>query len=72
MSIPEKELALSSNEINRDSIGNGTELMQETHACFFSLLRDAFTKGKYQMNAADMNDAITQWQGNPISPLNAW
>jgi len=52
---------------------NGTELMQETHTCFFSLLRDAFiSKGEYRMSATEMKDAVMQWQGNPISPLNDW
>lgn len=47
--------------------------MQETHACFFSLLRDAFTsKGEYRMSTAEMKEAVMQWQGNPISPLNDW
>ncbi|KAL0130422.1 hypothetical protein PUN28_002239 [Cardiocondyla obscurior] len=54
-------------------VNNGAELMQETHTCFFSLLRDAFTsKGEYRMSTAEMKEAITQWQGNPISPLNDW
>lgn len=54
-------------------MNNGAELMQETHACFFSLLRDAFTsKGEYRMSTVEMKEAITQWQGNPISPLNDW
>lgn len=54
-------------------VNNGAELMQETHICFFSLLRDAFTsKGEYRMSATEMKEAITQWQGNPISPLNDW
>jgi len=49
------------------------ELMQETHTCFFSLLRDAFTsKGEYRMSAVELKEAIMQWQGNPISPLNDW
>ncbi|KYN38168.1 Nuclear factor, partial [Trachymyrmex septentrionalis] len=71
ISIPETKMIVSSSEgIN---VNNGTELMQETHTCFFSLLRDAFTsKGEYRMSATEMKDAIMQWQGNPISPLNDW
>ncbi|KOX72436.1 Nuclear factor related to kappa-B-binding protein [Melipona quadrifasciata] len=72
ISIPDKEIAVPSNEDAMD-INSGAELMQETHACFFSLLRDAFTsKGEYRMSAGEMKDAVTQWQGNPISPLNDW
>ncbi|XP_033219071.1 nuclear factor related to kappa-B-binding protein isoform X2 [Belonocnema kinseyi] len=53
--------------------GGDLELMQETHTCFFSLLRDAFiSKGEYRMNTAEMKEAVMLWQGNPISPLNDW
>lgn len=71
MSRSKKEVTIPSSEsIN---INNGAELMQETHACFFSLLRDAFTsKGEYRMSATEMKEAVMQWQGNPISPLNDW
>ncbi|XP_076648684.1 nuclear factor related to kappaB binding protein [Halictus rubicundus] len=72
ISIPDKELNVPTNDEAMD-INSGAELMQETHACFFSLLRDAFTsKGEYRMSAAEMKDAVTLWQGNPISPLNDW
>ncbi|XP_043522153.1 nuclear factor related to kappa-B-binding protein isoform X2 [Frieseomelitta varia] len=72
ISIPDKEIAVPSNEDAMD-MNSGAELMQETHSCFFSLLRDAFTsKGEYRMSAGEMKDAVTQWQGNPISPLNDW
>ncbi|XP_050452746.1 nuclear factor related to kappa-B-binding protein-like isoform X1 [Cataglyphis hispanica] len=71
ISIPEKEVIVPSSENTIDN--NGAELMQETHACFFSLLRDAFiSKGEYRMSAAEMKEAVMQWQGNPISPLNDW
>lgn len=72
ISIPDKELNIPASDDAID-INSGAELMQETHACFFSLLRDAFTsKGEYRMSAVEMKDAVTQWQGNPISPLNDW
>lgn len=72
ISIPEKELTVPSGE-NAIDVNNGAELMQETHVCFFSLLRDAFTsKGEYRMSTVEMKEAVTQWQGNPISPLNDW
>jgi len=65
-------MTIPSNEVVNVDV-NGTELMQETHTCFFSLLRDAFTsKGEYRMSAAELKEAIMQWQGNPISPLNDW
>ncbi|XP_043265213.1 nuclear factor related to kappa-B-binding protein isoform X1 [Colletes gigas] len=72
ISIPDKELNVPANDDVMD-ISSGAELMQETHACFFSLLRDAFTsKGEFRMSGGEMKDAIMQWQGNPISPLNDW
>ncbi|XP_066595888.1 nuclear factor related to kappa-B-binding protein isoform X3 [Prorops nasuta] len=72
ISIPDKELLLPGGVDAIDANG-GAELMQETHACFFSLLRDAFvSKGEFRMSIAEMKDAVTLWQGNPISPLNDW
>ncbi|XP_046488673.1 nuclear factor related to kappa-B-binding protein [Neodiprion pinetum] len=60
-------------DVTQEGEGREGDLMQETHSCFFSLLRDAFvSKGEYRMSTAEMRDAITQWQGNPISPLNDW
>ncbi|XP_076757201.1 nuclear factor related to kappaB binding protein isoform X2 [Xylocopa sonorina] len=73
ISMPDKELTTASANEGAIDINSGAELMQETHACFFSLLRDAFTsKGEYRMSGGEMRDAVTQWQGNPISPLNDW
>lgn len=72
ISIPEKEVTIPSSE-NTIDINSGAELMQETHTCFFSLLRDAFTsKGEYRMSMMEMKEAVMQWQSNPISPLNDW
>lgn len=71
ISISETKITVPSNE--GADVNNGVELMQETHTCFFSLLRDAFTsKGEYRMSAVEMKEAIMQWQSNPISPLNDW
>lgn len=70
ITIPERDVADS---IVEDIVMNGDELMQETHVCFFSLLRDAFlSKGEYRMNQLEMKDAVVMWQDNPISPLNDW
>ena len=70
MTIPNKEVSIDEEDI---AINGGCELMQETHVCFFSLLRDAFiSKGEYRMSTTEMKDAVTLWQGNPISPLNDW
>ena len=70
ITIPEKDLADS---LVDEIVMNGDELMQETHACFFSLIRDAFlSKGEYRMNVSEMTDSVILWQDNPISPLNDW
>lgn len=72
MAMRDKEISVPSGEDTID-VNSGAELMQETHASFFSLLRDAFTsKGEFRMSTGEIKDAITQWQGNPISPLNDW
>lgn len=73
MMMPEKEVSVTGADELSLPDGGDIELMQETHACFFSLLRDAFlSKGEYRMNTAEMKDAVMLWQGNPISPLNDW
>ncbi|KAJ8683468.1 hypothetical protein QAD02_019260 [Eretmocerus hayati] len=69
ITIPDKELGDSI----EDFVINGDELMQETHCCFFSLIRDSFlSKGEYRMHLAEVRDAVVLWQDNPISPLNDW
>ncbi|XP_015596568.1 nuclear factor related to kappa-B-binding protein isoform X2 [Cephus cinctus] len=69
ISLPEKEVSIGEGI----SINGDGELMQETHTSFFSLIRDAFvSKGEYRMSTIEMRDAVMQWQGNPISPLNDW
>lgn len=71
IAIPEKDVII--NDIDDLRINGNGDLMQETHASFFSLLRDAFlTKGEYRMSHTEVKDAVTLWQGNPISPLNDW
>lgn len=66
------DTSLQSVQVEPLSMSSG-DLMQETHACFFSFLRDVFTsKGEYRMSITEMREAVTLWQGNPISPLNDW
>ncbi|XP_034938876.1 uncharacterized protein [Chelonus insularis] len=70
--LPDKEMSSLSEDESLRVNGNG-DLMQETHACFFSLLRDAFlSKGEYRMSVNEVKDAVTIWQSNPITPLNDW
>nr|CAD7200167.1 unnamed protein product [Timema douglasi] len=51
----------------------GPELMQETHACFFSLVRDVIcSTPDHRMSLSTLEDRLKAWQENPISPLNDW
>lgn len=48
-------------------------LMQETHSCFFSLLRDLIcTAPEQSMTLSNLQAGMRQWQESPISPLNDW
>ena len=49
------------------------ELMQDTHACFFSLIRDVIcSTPDHRMGLLTLEDRLKAWQENPISPLNDW
>lgn len=49
------------------------ELMQETHASFFSLLRDIIcSTPDHRMSLAQLEDRVKAWAESPISPLNDW
>nr|CAD7444362.1 unnamed protein product [Timema bartmani] len=60
-------------EIDTNSSEPGPELMQETHACFFSLVRDVIcSTPDHRMSLSTLEDRLKAWQENPISPLNDW
>lgn len=49
------------------------ELIQETHACYFSLIRDFFcATSHHRMCYADLKQKIDIWLNNPITALNDW
>ncbi|XP_050695890.1 nuclear factor related to kappa-B-binding protein-like isoform X3 [Eriocheir sinensis] len=49
------------------------ELTQETHICFFSLVRDIIcSTGEQRMTRAQLESSIRVWQESAISPLNEW
>lgn len=51
----------------------GPELIQETHACFLSLVRDIFcSTPNHRMKLEELRRKIAKWLANPISPLNDW
>ncbi|KAJ4431725.1 hypothetical protein ANN_20327 [Periplaneta americana] len=60
-------------DISLDDIKPTPELMQETHACFFSLIRDVIcSTPDHRMSLTTLEDRLKAWQENPISPLNDW
>lgn len=47
--------------------------MQDTHLCFFSLLRDLICTAREQsMSLSNLQAGLRKWQESPISPLNDW
>ncbi len=49
------------------------ELMQETHVCYFSLIRDIFCSTQYHRTTMDaLQDKVSAWLSNPITALNDW
>ncbi|XP_059610747.1 uncharacterized protein LOC132257735 [Phlebotomus argentipes] len=56
-----------------DEANCSPELMQETHACFLSLIRDIFcATPDHRMAMDNLQRKIATWLGNPITPLNDW
>lgn len=55
---------------NTDSV---TALMQETHNCFFSLLRDLFMQqADSSLTEVQLKHRVEMWQRSPIAALNPW
>jgi len=49
------------------------DLIQDTHACFFSLLRDIIcSTQQHRMRLDRIEMKLKAWETNPISPLNDW
>ena len=50
-----------------------SELMQQTHASFFSLLRDIICSSpNHRMSFDKIENHLKMWETNPISPWNKW
>lgn len=50
-----------------------SELMQDTHVSFFSLLRDIICSSpNHRMTLDKIDHHLKTWESNPISPLNDW
>lgn len=49
------------------------ELLQETHACFLSLIRDILcSTPDHRMSLDELKRKVNFWLLNPITPLNEW
>ncbi|XP_072385237.1 uncharacterized protein [Diabrotica undecimpunctata] len=70
MNIP---IDLDNSDIDILELSNKPELMQDTHANFFSLIRDVICSTcDHRMNMYTLQERLKAWQENPISPLNDW
>ncbi|XP_056642705.1 nuclear factor related to kappa-B-binding protein [Diorhabda sublineata] len=70
MNIP---IDLDNSDIDILELNNKPELMQDTHANFFSLIRDVICSTcDHRMNMYTLQERLKTWQENPISPLNDW
>ncbi|XP_023018228.2 uncharacterized protein [Leptinotarsa decemlineata] len=70
MNIP---IDLDNSDIDILELSNKPELMQDTHANFFSLIRDVIcSTNEHRMNMYTLQERLKAWQENPISPLNDW
>ncbi|KAJ8922751.1 hypothetical protein NQ315_007786 [Exocentrus adspersus] len=70
MNIP---IDLDNSDIDILELSNKPELMQDTHANFFSLIRDVIcSTSEHRMNMYTLQERLKSWQENPISPLNDW
>lgn len=66
-------IELDNSEIDIMELSIKPELMQETHANFFSLIRDVIcSTNEHRMNMYTLQERLKAWQENPISPLNDW
>ncbi|XP_034232417.1 uncharacterized protein LOC117640193 isoform X3 [Thrips palmi] len=60
-------------ELNIEYAPPTPSLMQDTHLCFFSLLRDLICTAREQsMSLSNLQAGLRKWQESPISPLNDW
>ncbi|XP_017461539.1 PREDICTED: nuclear factor related to kappa-B-binding protein-like, partial [Rhagoletis zephyria] len=63
----------STKPISPVNFGASSELLQETHACFFSLIRDLFcATSLHRMQYNELRSRIDVWLRNPITALNDW
>lgn len=72
MSLP-VDIEETEGELNIEYAPTTPSLMQDTHLCFFSLLRDLICTAREQsMSLSNLQAGLRKWQESPISPLNDW
>lgn len=60
-------------DILNDIVDGKQELIQETHACFLSLIRDIFcSTPDHRTTTESLRARISAWVANPITALNEW
>ncbi|XP_012161990.1 uncharacterized protein LOC101457654 [Ceratitis capitata] len=70
---PVKKQASTSKTVSPANLFDSSELIQETHACFFSLIRDLFcATPHHRMQYNELRLRIDMWLRNPITALNDW
>uniref|UniRef100_T1PL24 Uncharacterized protein n=1 Tax=Musca domestica TaxID=7370 RepID=T1PL24_MUSDO len=68
-----KPLSATSPTSNMTNLICSSELIQETHASYFSLIRDFFcSTPNHRMRYDDLKCKIDIWLRNPITALNEW
>lgn len=62
-----------SSPLSLDEIKSHPELMQETQACFFSLIRDILlSTPDHRIEPRELESRVKTWANSPIAPLNPW
>lgn len=60
-------------DILSDIVDVKNDLIQETHACFLSLIRDIFCSTPDHRTTTDvLRSKVSAWVANPITALNEW
>lgn len=69
----QKETVIDREKNNTVDTDGVTALMQETHNCFFSLIRDLFLQqSNSSLTVEQLKHGVEMWQQSPIAALNPW
>ncbi|KAL1138746.1 hypothetical protein AAG570_008808 [Ranatra chinensis] len=62
-----------SSAMSLDDLKPRPELMQETHSCFFALIRDILTSTPdHRIEMRELESRVKAWANSPIGPINHW